>query len=88
MNAVTPLTDRIGVSSPYQFGKIRLWGSLGYAVMAQISGILYQYISPFSNFMAAILGTLLTIICIYMVSDPKLNEPVEKKKINSFQRKR
>ena len=31
MNAVTPLTDRIGVSSPYQFGKIRLWGSVGYA---------------------------------------------------------
>ena len=29
MNAVTPLTDRIGVSSPYQFGKIRLWGSVG-----------------------------------------------------------
>ena len=26
-NAVTPLTDRIGVSSPYDFGKIRLWGS-------------------------------------------------------------
>ena len=46
MNAVTPLTDRIGVSSPYQFGKIRLWGSVGYAIMAQVSGLLYQYISP------------------------------------------
>lgn len=77
MNAITPLTDRIGVSSPYQFGKIRLWGSLGYAVMAQVSGILYQYISPFSNFMAGILGAILTIICIYFVNDPKLQE-VEK----------
>lgn len=77
MNAITPLTDRIGVSSPYQFGKIRLWGSLGYAVMAQVSGILYQYISPFSNFMAGILGVILTIICIYFVNDPKLQE-VEK----------
>lgn len=74
MNAITPLTDRIGVSSPYQFGKIRLWGSLGYAVMAQVSGILYQYISPFSNFMAGILGAILTIICIYFVNDPKLQE--------------
>ena len=26
MNAVTPLTDRIGVSSPYQFGKISFMG--------------------------------------------------------------
>lgn len=77
MNAITPLTDRIGVSSPYQFGKIRLWGSLGYAVMAQVSGMLYQYISPFSNFMAGILGAILTIICIYFVNDPKLQE-VEK----------
>ena len=72
MNAVTPLTDRIGVSSPYQFGKIRLWGSIGYAIMAQISGLLYQYISPFSNFMAGILGALLMIVCIYMVSDPHI----------------
>ena len=60
MNAVTPLTDRIGVSSPYQFGKIRLWGSVGYAIMAQVSGLLYQYISPFANFIAGILGTLIT----------------------------
>ena len=78
MNAVTPLTDRIGVSSPYQFGKIRLWGSVGYAIMAQVSGLLYQYISPFANFIAGILGTLITIICIYMVSDPKLSEVPEK----------
>lgn len=77
MNAVTPLTDRIGVSSPYQFGRIRLWGSVGYAMMAQVSGILYQYISPFSNFMAAVLGALITIICIYMVSDPKISETVQ-----------
>lgn len=87
MNAVTPLTDRIGVSSPYQFGRIRLWGSFGYAIMAQISGILYQYISPFSNFMAAILGALLTVICIYMVSDPKLNEPIELKDNNALSTK-
>lgn len=77
MNAVTPLTDRIGVSSPYQFGKIRLWGSVGYALMAQVSGILYQYISPFSNFMTAILGAFIMIICIYMVSDPKISEPAQ-----------
>ncbi|MDO4465751.1 MAG: MFS transporter [Bacillota bacterium] len=74
MNAVTPLTDRIGVSSPYDFGKIRLWGSIGYALMAQVSGILYQYISPFSNYMVAILGTIIGMICVYMVSDPRIDE--------------
>ncbi len=45
--------------------------------MAQVSGLLYQYISPFANFMAGILGTFITIICIYMVSDPKLSEAPE-----------
>lgn len=80
LNAVTPLTDRIGVASPYDFGKIRLWGSIGYAIMAQISGILYQYISPFSNFIVGVLGSILTILCIYMVSDPKLDESASKEK--------
>ncbi len=41
-NAVTPLTDRIGVSSPYDFGKIRLWGSVGYAISAQLCGLVYD----------------------------------------------
>lgn len=84
MNAVTPLTDRIGVSSPYQFGRIRLWGSVGYALMAQVSGLLYQYISPFSNFMAGILGAIIMMICIYMVSDPKLNVSSTKKDDNKL----
>lgn len=78
-NAVMPLTDLIGANSPYDFGKIRLWGSIGYAIMAQIAGILYEYISPFSTYVAAMLGTILAIICIYYVSDPKLAKPTEKK---------
>lgn len=84
MNAVTPLTDRIGVSSPYDFGKIRLWGSIGYAIMAQVSGILYQYISPFSNYMVAVLGTLIGIICVYMVSDPRIEQDASSSKTVSL----
>ncbi len=85
MNAVTPLTDRIGVSSPYQFGRIRLWGSVGYAIIAQVSGILYEYVSPFADFVTAMLGTLLAIICVYFVSDPKLKEEpaVKKEKLST-----
>lgn len=84
-NAITPLSDRIGVSSPYEFGKIRLWGSVGYALMAQVSGILYEHISPFSNYIASMLGALITIICIYYVSDPKIveNNEVKKEKLST-----
>jgi len=80
LNAVTPLTDRIGVSAPYPFSKIRIWGSIGYALMAQISGLLYQYISPFSNFMASIIGLIFMNICLYMISEPvENNDKIEQK---------
>lgn len=69
-NAVTPLTDRIGVSSPYDFGKIRLWGSIGYAVCAQLCGIVYDVIAPISIFVIFLFGTLTAIICILRVKDP------------------
>lgn len=69
-NAVTPLTDRIGVSSPYDFGKIRLWGSIGYAVCAQLCGIVYDVISPISVFVIFFFGTLAVMICILRVKDP------------------
>ena len=78
MNAVTSFNRSYWCFFTLSIGKIRLWGSVGYAIMAQVSGLLYQYISPFANFMAGILGTLITIICIYMVSDPKLSEVPEK----------
>ena len=78
-SAVMPLADLIAASAPYDFGKIRLWGSVGYAFMAQISGILYEYISPFSNYIASILGTILTIICVYYVFDPKIDDTKESK---------
>ena len=69
-NSVTPLTDRIGVSAPYDFGKIRLWGSVGFAIAAQVCGIIYDVIAPMSVFILFILGTIVTIYCIFMVKDP------------------
>lgn len=69
-NAVTPLTDRIGVSSPYDFGKIRLWGSVGYAISAQLCGLVYDVIAPISIFVIFLFGTITVLICILRVNDP------------------
>ncbi len=73
-NAVTPLTDRIGVSSPYDFGKVRMWGSIGFAIAAQICGIIYDVIAPISIFVLFIFGTIITMYCIFMVLDPVFAE--------------
>ena len=70
-NAVTPLTDRIGVSSPYDFGKIRLWGSVGYAISAQLCGLVYDVIAPISIFVIFLFGTITVLICILRVNDPE-----------------
>ena len=71
-NAVTPLTDRIGVSSPYDFGKIRLWGSVGYAISAQLCGLVYDVIAPISIFVIFLFGTITVLICILRVNDPEV----------------
>lgn len=54
MSAMNPLTDGITISSPYDYGKTRLWGSVGFAIAAfsigklvvvtQISIIFYGFI--------------------------------------------
>ncbi len=36
--------------SKYQYGKIRIWGTIGYAIGSQIGGLIYQYISPESMY--------------------------------------
>lgn len=69
-NAVTPLTDRIGTAAPYPFGRIRIFGSIGYAISAQISGLIYDRIAPQAPFVMFIAAAVLCIICIYRVNDP------------------
>lgn len=46
INAVNPVLDNIAAKSPYTYGKIRIWGTIGYAMGTQLSGFVYQYISP------------------------------------------
>ncbi len=72
-NAVTPLTDRIGTAAPYDFGKIRIFGSIGYAISAQINGIIYDSISPYAPYILFIAAAIITLICIYMTYDPEVS---------------
>lgn len=64
INAVNPVLDSIAATSPFKYGKIRIWGTIGYATGIQIAGLIYRYISPQAIFITfigmmflAILGT-------------------------------
>lgn len=71
LNGITALTDRLATASPYPYGSIRLWGSLFYAVGAQISGIVYDYISPRANYYIFAIAILIMLLSFYMMDDAK-----------------
>lgn len=62
INGANPVLEKIAVSSPFSYGKIRIWGTIGFAIGTQISGLIYDYISPQAIFVAFILAMILSII--------------------------
>lgn len=62
INGVNPGMDLMAAKSPYKYGQIRIWGTIGYATGAQLSGWLYQYVSPQSIFPVFIGVMILSII--------------------------
>lgn len=62
INGVNPVMEKLATASPYQYGKIRIWGTIGYALGSQLAGLLYDRISPSSIFIAFIFTMLLCVI--------------------------
>ena len=62
INGTNPVMEKLAVSSPFSYGKIRIWGTIGFALGTQISGLIYDAISPQAIFMAFILTMILTIL--------------------------
>ncbi len=50
MNSANPYIEMTATKSPFHYRSIRIWGSIGYAVGAQICGIIYEAVSPESNY--------------------------------------
>ena len=38
VNGVNPVMDVLAAQSPYTYGKIRIWGTIGYALGSQLAG--------------------------------------------------
>ena len=46
LNGTAPMMEILATQSPYAFGKIRAWGTLGYAAGVQLAGWVYDNFSP------------------------------------------
>lgn len=62
LNGTNPVMEKIATASPYKYGRIRIWGTIGYALGSQFAGLLYDKISPESIFIAFVMTMILCII--------------------------
>ncbi len=61
INGVNPVMEKLATTSPYSYGKIRIWGTIGYALGSQLAGLIYDNISPEAVFLAFVLTMLLCV---------------------------
>ena len=70
LNGTNPMIEKAATASPFSYGKIRVWGTIGYATGSQAAGLIYDYISPSAVFVTFIITIILATIGI-LGTDPK-----------------
>lgn len=73
MNGVNPTIERMATSSPYSYGSIRMWGSIGFAAGTQLAGIIYDNIAPVAPYVGVIVAMLIAIFGFWG-TQPRLAE--------------
>lgn len=83
LNGTAPMMEVFATQSPYAFGKIRVWGTIGYSVGVQIAGWVYHQFSPQAVYYTVLLTIVLSIFCLSAVRmgnsekrKEKVKEPV------------
>ena len=69
MAACESYSDRFSRLNGMEFGQIRMWGSLGWAVASSFSGLLFN-LSPAYNF---ILGSVASVLMLIVLLSLKVN---------------
>lgn len=88
LNGSNPVMEKIATASPYSYGKIRIWGTIGYAAGTQLAGILYDVVSPEAIYIS-FLVTMTLCIAGFCGTDSdirtaKKEENSEKTSLRSF----
>jgi len=77
--ALESYTDRLGRHYGFEFSRVRLWGSLGFACAAFFSGTLFN-INPMINFALASAAGVILIPLIFFLRPATSGEPFENSK--------
>ena len=62
INGSNPVMEKVATAAPYDYGKIRIWGTIGYALGTQCAGLLYDRVAPEAIFVAFVFTMSLCII--------------------------
>ena len=83
LNGTAPMMEIFATQSPYAFGKIRVWGTIGYSLGVQIAGWVYHQFSPQAVYYTVLLTIVLSLFCLSAVRmktrekrEEKAKEPV------------
>lgn len=71
MNGSNPLLEQIATTSRFPYGKLRIWGTIGFAIGSQISGLLYQWISAEAVYLGF---SILLSLAIFGVMGTEIHE--------------
>lgn len=66
VGAVETYIERVGRTTGFEFGKARMWGSVGWAIATFFTGQIFN-VSPSLNFVLASLCALIFLSCLYFV---------------------
>lgn len=73
INGMNPVIERMATSSPYSYGSVRAWGTIGFAVGTQLTGIIYDGIGPEAPYVGVIIAILIAIFGFWG-TQPRLAE--------------
>lgn len=86
-NAANPVIENMATLSRFSYGKIRIWGTIGYAVASKVSGVIYDYVSPEAMYAFFTIGLIFCVIGIYGTQNVKQIKMQKKEKSSGFLQK-
>ncbi len=81
-SGLNPVCDSLVLASPFEFGKIRLWGAIGFAIGVQVAGILAEKFGLNIIFPLIIVSYLATLGIVSLIKVEEIEEhPISKRDI-------
>ena len=68
-SGVNPITDSMVLGNNLEFGRIRLWGAIGFAIGAQVTGILAQTFGLSVLFLCILMSNIVAILITLRIDD-------------------